>query len=41
MVSVNPPPGGYLQFTECELSECTTCQEEAASESETTSEKGR
>lgn len=41
MVCVNPPPGGYLQFTNCELSEHTTCQEEAASESETTSEKGR
>lgn len=34
MVSVNPPPGGYLQFTNCELSEHTTCQEGEVSESE-------
>lgn len=41
MVSVNPPPGGYLQFTNCELSEHATCQEGEASESETTSETRR
>lgn len=27
MVPVNPPPRGYLQFTNCEFSEHTTCQE--------------
>lgn len=41
MVFVNPPPEGYLQFTNSELSEHSTCQEGEASESETTSEKGR
>lgn len=41
MVSVNPPPGGYLQFTNCELTEHTTCQEGEASELETSSETRR
>lgn len=41
MVSVNPPPGGYLQFTNCELTEHTTCQEGEASELETSSETER
>lgn len=41
MVSVNPPSGGYLQFTDSELSEHTTCQEGEASESEAISETGR
>lgn len=41
MVSVNPPPGDYLQFTNCEHSEHTTGQEGEASESEATSKTRR